>query len=109
MAATTQGNPFDLPEATLRAQTNAKWSKYGPDVLPAFVAEMDFRVAEPIQAAVRRIVDKTDYGYPMRNGAKAGSALCAAFASRMMSRFGWKADAERRCRWPISCRVPMRR
>ncbi len=94
MAATTQGNPFDLPEAALRAQTNSKWSKYGPDVLPAFVAEMDFRVAEPIQAAVRRIVDKTDYGYPMRNGAKAGSALCAAFAQRMKSRFGWTTDPE---------------
>lgn len=94
MAATTPGNPFDLPEAALRAQTNSKWSKYGPDVLPAFVAEMDFRVAEPIQAAVRRIVDKTDYGYPMRNGAKAGSALCAAFAERMKSRFGWDADPD---------------
>ncbi len=29
-------------EAELRAQTNIKWSRYGADILPSFVAEMDF-------------------------------------------------------------------
>jgi bifunctional pyridoxal-dependent enzyme with beta-cystathionase and maltose regulon repressor activities len=29
---------------------------YDPDVLPAFVTDMDFAVAAPIQAAIERIV-----------------------------------------------------
>lgn len=85
-------NAFDLPESALRAQRNAKWGKYGPDVLPAFVAEMDFAVAEPIQRAIRRIVDGRDYGYPLRNGDKAGAAVTAAFATRMKDRFDWDVD-----------------
>ncbi|HJQ56046.1 MAG TPA: PatB family C-S lyase [Vineibacter sp.] len=85
-------NPFDLPEAALRQLQNSKWGKYGPDVLPAWVAEMDFSVAEPIQQAVRRIVDVRDYGYPMRNGEKAGLAVTEAFARRMKARFDWQVD-----------------
>ncbi len=88
----TPANAFDLPEAALRAQRNSKWSKYGPDVLPAWVAEMDFACAEPIQQAVRRIVDARDYGYPMRNGEKAGLAVATAFAARMKDRFAWEVD-----------------
>ncbi|WP_218578265.1 MalY/PatB family protein [Vineibacter terrae] len=85
-------NDFDLPEAALRALRNSKWSKYGPDVLPAWVAEMDFAVAEPIQQAVQRIVEARDYGYPMRNGDKAGAAVTVSFAARMKERFGWEVD-----------------
>jgi cystathionine beta-lyase len=85
-------NAFDLPEPALRRLRNAKWSKYGPDVLPAWVAEMDYSVAEPVQQAVRRIVDLRDYGYPMRDGEKAGLAVTAAFARRMRDRFAWEVD-----------------
>ena len=87
-------NAFDLSESALRQQRNSKWGKYGPDVLPAFVAEMDFAVAEPIQQAVRRVVDGRDYGYPLRNGDKAGVAVAVAFAARMKDRFGWDVDSD---------------
>ena len=43
---------FELSQGALRARRNAKWSQYGADVLPAFVADMDFSVAAPIQAAM---------------------------------------------------------
>jgi cystathionine beta-lyase len=36
----------------LRQRRSHKWRAYPPDVLPAFVAEMDFDLAEPIIAAV---------------------------------------------------------
>lgn len=85
-------NPFDLTEDRLRQWSNAKWNKYGPDILPAWVAEMDFTVADPIQRAVQRIAERRDYGYPMRNGDKAGLALAAAFARRMKERFDWEFD-----------------
>ncbi len=86
-------NVFDLSEAMLRSRSNAKWNSYGSGILPCFVAEMDFAVAEPIQRAISRFVETGDYGYPQHNGAKAERAVAEAFAERMERRFGWKADA----------------
>jgi cysteine-S-conjugate beta-lyase len=86
-------NGFDLSEADLRGRANAKWNMYGDDILPAFVAEMDFAVAEPIQQAIMRAVGKGDYGYPQYKGAKAELAVAEAFAARMQGRFGWTTEA----------------
>jgi cystathionine beta-lyase len=88
----TGRNGFDLSEEGLRARRNAKWNSYGADILPAWVAEMDFVVAEPIQKAISRFVEQGDYGYPQYNGAKAERAVAEAFAQRMETRFGWRAD-----------------
>ena len=48
----------------LRRRRTYKWRTYPADVLPAFVAEMDFDVAEPVTAAVRDALDNGDLGYP---------------------------------------------
>lgn len=85
-------NPFDVPEEALRARRNVKWSLYAPDVLPAFIAEMDCSPAEAVAAAVRRIAEDGDYGYPWREGRSPEQALAAAFADRMAARFGWEPD-----------------
>ena len=76
---------FDI--ATLRARRTNKWHKFPADVLPAWVADMDFGVAPPITAALQRLTDKQEYGYAAREG-----ALAAAFARRMASRFNWHTD-----------------
>ena len=34
----------------LRARRSDKWTRHPPDVLPAWVAEMDFELAPPIKA-----------------------------------------------------------
>ena len=85
-------NFFDLPESVLRSRRNSKWNAFGPDILPAFVAEMDFAVAEPIQEAIRRAVAAGDYGYPQYKGGKAEPAVAEAFVARMEKRFGWKTE-----------------
>ncbi len=79
----------DLSLAKLRGRASAKWTTYPPDVLPAWVAEMDFPLAEPIKQRLRRAIDADDCGYahPV--------ALPAAFASFAKSRFGWNVDAAR--------------
>ena len=59
---------FELSQSALQARRNAKWNQYDADVIPAFVADMDFAVAAPIQAAIERIVRDGDYGYPLRDG-----------------------------------------
>ncbi|MGA7806162.1 MalY/PatB family protein [Bradyrhizobium sp.] len=81
---------FELSQAALRARRNAKWNQYDADVIPAFVADMDFAVAAPIQAAIERIVGDRDYGYPLRNGDRADRLVANAFSTRMKSRFGWE-------------------
>src|SRR6201989_1216251 len=75
----------------LRARPGVKWHGYGDDVLPAWIAEMDFGVAEPIQSALRQIVDNRAYGYEPNTLAP---ALRTACGEHMQRRFGWQPDCE---------------
>ena len=43
----------DLDLDRLRRRRSEKWRLYPPDVLPAFIAEMDYDLAEPVLAALR--------------------------------------------------------
>src|SRR3954452_14197011 len=85
---------FELTQSALQARRNTKWNQYDADVLPAFVADMDFSVADPIQAAIERIVRERDYGYPLRNGERPERLLANAFATRMQSRYGWQVSPD---------------
>jgi cystathionine beta-lyase len=71
----------------LRTHKSEKWRVYPPDVLPLPVAEMDFRVAEPIRRTLIEMIDKSDLGY-------LGSIpeLGEAFARFSTSRDGWTPD-----------------
>jgi cysteine-S-conjugate beta-lyase len=80
-AATDFSIPF------LRSRRTNKWHKFADDVLPAWVADMDFGVAPPIAEALARLARNQEYGYAAREG-----ALAAAFARRMQHRFGWTVD-----------------
>jgi cystathionine beta-lyase len=79
----------ELSLAKLRGRESAKWTTYPPDVLPAWVAEMDFPLAEPIKQRLRRAIDSDDCGYAHP------SALPEAFASFAKSRFGWAVSPSR--------------
>ncbi|WP_062389118.1 MalY/PatB family protein [Demequina iriomotensis] len=57
-------DPFTVPLERLRRRTSAKWTKFGPEVLPLWVAEMDVDLAEPIREALDRAVREGDMGYP---------------------------------------------
>ncbi len=85
---------YELGQSALQARRNAKWNQYDADVLPAFVADMDFAVAAPIQAAIEKIVRDGDYGYPLRNGEKADRLVANAFTQRMKSRYGWEISPD---------------
>jgi len=80
---------FVLTEAELRSRGGGKWRRYPPDVLPAFVADTDFKVAPAVQAALRRFTDRQDYGYGLQDDVK---ALHEAFARWMERRHGWSPD-----------------
>jgi len=78
----------DCSLAALSRRKSHKWRTYPPDVLPAFVAEMDYTLAEPISDAIRAALAIGDTGYPHPG------ELGAAFASFTASRFGWAPRAD---------------
>jgi cystathionine beta-lyase len=75
----------------LRTRTSEKWTTYPPDVLPLFVAESDFPLAEPIASALHAAIDRSDTGY-IGDDAGAAATAFAGFAER---RWGWGVDPER--------------
>ena len=84
---------FDtLDMARLRGLAGNKWQRYGDEVLPAWVADMDFLQAAPIRDYVTRAGTTGDLGYPLAEGAE---ALKAIFAERAMKRYGWRVDTDR--------------
>lgn len=47
----------------LRSSLGTKWTKHGPDVIPAFVADMDFTPDPRIGAAIADLANRGDLGY----------------------------------------------
>ncbi len=85
-------NLDDLDLNRLRATRGEKWQTYPEDVLPLWVADMDFPVAEPIRELLRETFENSDVGYPL-NPRREG--LPSMFAARMQERFGWDLDPAR--------------
>lgn len=84
-------NPDELDINRLRERRGEKWSHYPADVLPAWVADMDFDIAAPIREAVEQRVARSDCGYPLAANA---SGLPEVFCERLARRFGWQVAAE---------------
>ncbi len=83
---------FEMSLEELRARRGNKWNRYPKDVMPAWVADMDFSIAEPVQRAIEKlIVEEHDYGYGYRANE---NSLPAAFAYRMKDRHNWEVDPE---------------
>ncbi len=76
----------------LHRSARIKWQLYGEEVLPAWVADMDFPVAPPIQRALRALVDRNDLGYHF---VPLSPHLRAALVARMAERFGWEVEPGR--------------
>lgn len=80
----------ELAIQRLRRRRSAKWARYPSDVLPAFVAEMDFPLAEPVKLALLDAIEVDDCGYAWPDEL----GLAEAFAEFARSRLGWKVDPE---------------
>jgi cystathionine beta-lyase len=76
-------DPLDL----LRTRTSEKWRAYPADVLPLFVAEMDYPLAPVIADAIIARVRASDTGY-VASSLPVGIAF-GGFAAR---RWGWDVD-----------------
>jgi cystathionine beta-lyase len=80
---------FDFDTAIDRRGTSAsKWEKYGTeDVIPMWVADMDFACAPPILEALHRRVDHGIFGYT-----SAPASLVDATLAHLQSEYGWTVD-----------------
>lgn len=83
----TLADPIDV----LRQRTCEKWRTHPADVLPMFVAEMDYPLAPAIRDALHQAIDRGDTGYVSPLDTSAAEAF-AAFAA---SRWGWSPSPDR--------------
>ncbi|MEX2221565.1 MAG: MalY/PatB family protein [Candidatus Rokuibacteriota bacterium] len=80
----------DFDRVIERRPTNSnKWRKYPPDVLPLWVADMDFASPEPVVRALRERVEHGVYGYGFE-----GPEFAEVFVDRLQKRYGWKVSPE---------------
>lgn len=79
---------FDYP-IDRRASNSMKWRFYGDDVLPLWVADMDFPAPPPILEALRRAIEHGIFGYDLPS-----LSLRTAVARRMEALYGWQVCPE---------------
>lgn len=72
-----------------RKSESDKWHKYPDDVLPLWVADMDFVSPEPVRQALRERVEHGVYGYP-----EDSRELQEQIVARMAEQFNWRIQAE---------------
>lgn len=72
-----------------RGSNSLKWTRYPADVLPLWVADMDFLSPEPVRKALRAAIDHGVFGYEMP-----GPALKKTVAERMTRLYGWEVSPE---------------
>jgi len=79
---------FDTP-INRRSSNSIKWNKYPEDVLPLWVADMDFQTPDPVLGALRTALEHGVLGYEIPS-----QTLLESVATRMEALYGWKIDPE---------------
>src|SRR6266850_1148799 len=82
---------YDFDRLIDRRRTDSsKWQNYGPDVLPLWVADMDFQSPEPVIRALRERVEHGVFGYL----AFEQPEFHELFADRLLKRYGWRVSPD---------------
>lgn len=74
---------------TLRARGTRKWTQFGDEILPLWVAESDFPTAEPVKRAIQDAVDREMFGYTPAHHTL-GNSLSNFYAKQ----YGWAPNPE---------------
>ena len=81
---------FDFDSLVERRGTDCyKWDLLQSDVLPMWVADMDFKAPEPISKALHKAVDHGVFGYGMDR-----KQLLKNVVSRMKQLYGWEVEED---------------
>ena len=79
---------FDFDSPVERAGTwSVRWDRYGPDVVPLWVADTDFRAAPAVLQALQERIQHGVFGYT-----SAPEALREAIVARCAQRYGWRVE-----------------
>ena len=80
---------FDAP-VERRGTASMKWDKYkGRDIIPLWVADMDFKSAPAICEALHARIDHCVFGYT-----KASSELNDVVVEMLQTQYGWEIKSE---------------
>jgi cystathionine beta-lyase len=87
---------YDFDHVPDRRPTDSiKWNKYQEDVLPLWVADMDYTTAEPIQRALRVRIEHGVYGYPDTHSSIGMiSDLRDVLVERMQRLYDWQISPD---------------
>jgi cystathionine beta-lyase len=89
---------IDFDEVLSRRHSESfKWRTYPEDVLPLFVADMDFKSPAPVARALQQYIEDGVFGYPRglhSHDVRELPTLAEIVAERMQQRYGWKITAE---------------
>jgi cystathionine beta-lyase len=72
-----------------RGTNSVKWKYYDPEVLPLWVADMDFLAPDPVRKALARAVEHGIFGYEFPS-----KELLESVASRMEKLYGWQISPD---------------
>ncbi len=86
-----QADPFNFDTVIdMRGAGSAKWDKYrGQDIIPLWLADMDFRSPPAVIAALHQRVEHGVFGYP-----SLPQDLITAVRSMLLAAYGWEVDPE---------------
>ncbi len=88
---------YDFDQMINRRESDSvKWNSYPGDVLPLWVADLDFRSPEPVIRALTKRIEHGVFGYPEGPGPKTkmGQEFGEILIERMMRLYGWKIQLE---------------
>src|SRR6266446_6683899 len=82
---------YDFDRLIDRRRTDSsKWQQYPPDVLPRWVADMDFQSPEPVIRALRERVEHGVFGYLQFEQPE----FHELFADRLLKRYNWRVSPD---------------
>lgn len=86
-----QADPFNFDNVVEQRGTgSARWDKYrGQDIIPLWLADMDFRSPPAVIAALHQRVEHGVFGYP-----SVPPDLITAVRSMLLAAYGWEIDPE---------------
>ena len=73
-----------------------KWHTFDADVLPMFIADMDFASPAPVIQALRERVEHGVFGYPdgILNESRELAGFRELMRQRLAERYGWQTQPE---------------